>query len=157
VCWCIQGLLWWENWVLMMFMSFSFCFLWSCAYLSPYGYPWCLLVWVTVWSLPLLSLTCFRSPSRPVALAVWDHLWGVSTGGSSQEQNGCLSVALAAVDLLGGLQTVGSLVEQSSCCPTALSASYPQLLWVQWVLNCSMCNRFSRMDQDMVSSPEQTN
>ena len=43
----------------------------------------------SVWSLPLLSLGCFRSPGRPVALAVADHLWGFPTGGSSEGQRSC--------------------------------------------------------------------
>jgi hypothetical protein len=47
--------------------------------LLPSGFPWCLLVWMTVWSLPLLSLGCFRSPCRPGALAVPDHLWSLPT------------------------------------------------------------------------------
>ena len=39
---------------------------------------------VSVWSLPLLSLSCFRSPRRPVDLAVADLLWGLLTVGSSE-------------------------------------------------------------------------
>jgi hypothetical protein len=31
----------------------------------------------SVWNLPLLSLGCFRSPSRPVNMAVADLLWGL--------------------------------------------------------------------------------
>jgi hypothetical protein len=61
-----------------------------------------------VWSLPDLSLGCFRSPSRPVALAVAGHLWGLLTWGFSEWQRICSFIALAAVDLLGGLQSVES-------------------------------------------------
>jgi hypothetical protein len=121
----------------------------------PSGCPWCLLVWMTVWSLILLSLGCFRSHGRPAALAVADHLWGLPTGGSSQGQRSCWSVTLAAVDLLGGLQTVGSSVEKLSCCKTPLSAADPQLIWTQWFLNCSEFRGSSRMGQDMVSWLEQ--
>jgi hypothetical protein len=71
----------------------------------------------SVWSLPLLSLGCFRSPGGPVALALEDHLWNFPTEGSSEWQRSCWSVALAVVDLLGGLQTGRSSEEQSSCCP----------------------------------------
>ena len=41
------------------------------------------------WSLPFLSLGCFRSPGRHAALAVTDHLWGLPTGGSSEGQGSC--------------------------------------------------------------------
>ena len=41
---------------------------------------------VSVWSLPPVSLGCFRSPGRPVALAVSDLLGGFQTMGSSEEQ-----------------------------------------------------------------------
>ena len=75
------------------------------------------LIRVTVWSLPLLLLGCFKSPGRPEALAISDHLWGLPTGGSLQWQISCWSVALAAVDLLRGLQTVGYSEKQSRCCP----------------------------------------
>ena len=37
--------------------------------------------WVTVWSLPLLSLSCFRFPGRLVALDISDHLGGPSNWG----------------------------------------------------------------------------
>ena len=63
---------------------------------------------ISVWSLPLLSLGCFRSPGRPAALAVADPLWGLPTGGSSEGQRSCWSFALAEVALQRGLQTVGS-------------------------------------------------
>jgi hypothetical protein len=43
----------------------------------------------SVWSLPLLSLGCFRSPGRPVTLAVADYLWGLPTGSSSEGQRIC--------------------------------------------------------------------
>ena len=39
---------------------------------------------VSVWSLPLLSLGCFRSPGRPVALSVADLLWDLLTVVSSE-------------------------------------------------------------------------
>ena len=90
----------------------GFCCLLSCACPLPSDYPWCLLVWVTVWLLPLLSPGCFRSLDRPVALAVADHLWNLPTSGSSEGQ--ISSVAQVAVDLLGGPQTSK---EQSSCYP----------------------------------------
>ena len=76
-----------------------------------------------VWSLPLLSLCCFRSPGRPEALAIVDLLWGLPAEdwvrgvASLKWQRSCLSVSLAAVDLLGGLQILRSSEEQSSCCP----------------------------------------
>jgi hypothetical protein len=113
----------------MLTTYFGCCCLWSCTCLSPSRYSWFLLIWVTVWSLPVLSMGCYRSPGRFVVLAVSDYLWELSTWGSSQGQRNCWSVALAAVDLLGGLRTVGSSVEQSSCCPTI----------VQPILNCSEC------------------
>ena len=62
MCWCIKGLLWWENWVLMMPTYIGFCCLWSCTCLSPFGYPWCLLVCVTL----ELSLNFFRFHGRPI-------------------------------------------------------------------------------------------
>ena len=34
----------------------------------------------SAWSLPLLSLGCFRSSGRPVTLAVADLLWDLPTG-----------------------------------------------------------------------------
>ena len=43
----------------------------------------------SVWSLPLLSLGCFRSPGRPVALALVDHLWGLPTRDSSEGERSC--------------------------------------------------------------------
>jgi hypothetical protein len=43
----------------------------------------------SVWSLPLLSLGCFRSPGRPVALAVTDLMWSLSTGVCSEWQRSC--------------------------------------------------------------------
>lgn len=42
-----------------------------------------------VWSLPLLSLYCFRSPGRPAALAIADYLWGLPTVGYSEVQRSC--------------------------------------------------------------------
>ena len=39
VCCCIQGLLCWESWVLVMPTCFGFCCLWSCAFHSP-GVCW---------------------------------------------------------------------------------------------------------------------
>jgi hypothetical protein len=98
-----------------------------------------LLIWVTVWSLPLLSLGCFKSPGRLLVLAVSDLLWSFPTEGSSQGQRSCWSISLAAVDLLGGLQTVGYSMEQSSCWVTVLRAADPQPLWEQWILNYSEC------------------
>jgi hypothetical protein len=108
---------------------FGFCWLWSCTCLLSSGYPWCLLVWMTVWSLPVLSMGCFRSPGRPVTLAVSYRLWGLPTGGSSQGQRSCWSVAQVAVDLLGGLQT------------TALSTAGP-LGWIRiWSLHRNRLTR----------------
>lgn len=77
--------------------------------------------------LPLLSLSYFRSPGRPVALTIADLLWDLHTEGSSEGQRSCWFVALAA-DLLGGLQTIGSSKEQSSCCPM-LSCSGSWGVW----------------------------
>jgi hypothetical protein len=134
----------------------GFCCLWSCACLLPSGYPWYLLVWVSVCSLVLLSMGCFRSPGSPAALAVPDHLWVLLSSGSSQGQRSCLSVALAAVDILGGIQTIESSLEQSSCCPSFLCAADPQLLWVQQVFYFSEFSGPSRMGQDMMSSQKQT-
>ena len=39
---------------------------------------------VSVWSLPLLSLGCFRSPGRPVALSVAEIPWELLTVVSSE-------------------------------------------------------------------------
>ena len=83
---------------------------------------------VTLWSLPLLILGCFRSYGRLAALAVSDHLWGLPTEVSAEGQKSCCSASLVAVDLLGGFQTVGSLVEQLNCCSNLLRAADPQLL-----------------------------
>jgi hypothetical protein len=104
----------------------------------PSGYPWCLLVWLTIWSLPLFSLSCFRSPGRAVGPgcsrpSVGPSHWGLFTG--AEKLLVCCSVCCRAP---GRSLNVGSSVEQSSCCPTALSASEPQLLWKQWVLKCSI-------------------
>lgn len=41
---------------------------------------------VSVWTLPLLSLGCFRSSGRPVTLAVADLLWDLLTVRSSEGQ-----------------------------------------------------------------------
>jgi hypothetical protein len=38
VCWIIQSLLWWQNWVLMMPSSLRFCSLCSCTCLLPSSY-----------------------------------------------------------------------------------------------------------------------
>ena len=43
----------------------------------------------SVWSLPLLSLGCFRSPGRPKTLAVADFLWGLPSGGSLEGHRSC--------------------------------------------------------------------
>lgn len=102
-----------------MLMYFGFCFLWTCAHHSSSVYPWCLLVWVILSAVCLLSLGPqhkTRSPGRLVALAVAALLWSLVTVGSSEEQRSFWSFVLAAADLLKGLQTVGSSEEQSSCC-----------------------------------------
>ena len=44
---------------------------------------------ISIWSLLLLSLDCFRSPGRPVALTVADLLWVLPTVGSSEVQRNC--------------------------------------------------------------------
>jgi hypothetical protein len=147
----------------MMCMYIGFYFLHSCTCHLPFGYPWYLLFWVTVWSLPLLSWGCFRSPGRPAALIVADHLWGLQTGGSSEAQRCCWSAALAAIDVLGGLLTVGSSEDQSGCCPEmwrcspggssdcgfCLSVCSRILgrLSVCWV-SCSACHRAPRRSSD---------
>ena len=104
--------------------------LWSCACHSPSGYPWCSLVWVTIWSLTLLPLGCLWSPESPESLTLSVHLWNLPTGGFSQSHRNCWSVALAAVDLLGGLQTTA----ECSISSTALSTVGP----LGWIRICSL-------------------
>jgi hypothetical protein len=74
MCWCIQGLMWWEKWVLMMPTYIGFCCLWSCAHLSSL-YIWLSPVFAglgdSVWSLSLLSLGCFNCSQSPV----WPSNW----------------------------------------------------------------------------------
>jgi hypothetical protein len=84
---------------------------------------------ISIWSLLLLSLDCFRSSGRPVALTVADLLWVLPTVGSSEVQRNCWSIALAEADFLGDLQTVGSSEEQSSCCPMKLFSRKAYRLW----------------------------
>ena len=44
----------------------------------------------SVWSLPLLSLGCFRSPGRPASLAVADLLWSLPIVGCRVGDGGTL-------------------------------------------------------------------
>jgi hypothetical protein len=162
--------MWWENWVLMMPTYFGFCCLWSCSCLSPSGYPWCLLIWVTVWSLPLLSLGCFRTPGRFVTMVVsGTSNWGLFMGteklliccrgcSKSPGRPSDCWVFSGAVKLLSNCsESRGSSTTLSAS--TALSAAGSQLLNCSECsgFNCSECSRSYRMDWDMEASWEQTN
>jgi hypothetical protein len=52
---------------------------------------WISLVFVDLgdWSLPLLTVSCFSYPGRPVALTLADYLWGLPTAEFSQGQRSC--------------------------------------------------------------------
>jgi hypothetical protein len=170
VCWCIQGLLWWENWILIMATYIGFCclcFVFAFHHLVISGVCWA--EWL--WSLLLLSLDCFRSPGRPVALAIADLLWVLPTVVSWEVQRSCWSVALAAADLLEGLQTVVFSKEQSSCCPmwshpprrsTNCGFCFPVFRETPGMpsgcgVSCPECSGSLGKPQDVMSSGEQTN
>jgi hypothetical protein len=82
VCWGIQGLPWWENWVLMMPSSLGFCCLCSCTCLLPLvicGVRWSCCLWL--WLVPPVSL-CVRTSGKP-ALSRQDlGMESCGTGGS---------------------------------------------------------------------------
>ena len=104
-------------WLLMLMVLHFLLTIWSSLVFAGLG--------VSVWSLLLLSLSCFRSPGRPVALAIADLLWRLLTVGSSEEPSSCcpvrscslggagaqtvVSVSLCAVELQGGFQSVVSV------------------------------------------------
>jgi hypothetical protein len=106
----------------------SFCCLWSCFCFLPSGYPWCLLVWVT------LSGVCLFCPW--VALGLPVGLWP----GCSRE-----SMGLSNRGLFWGAETL--LI----CCPgCSRSPGRPSNFWVfRGAVNLLSCVKmFSRGSMD---------
>ena len=65
-------------WLLMLMVLHFPLTIWSSLVFAGLG--------VSVWSLLLLSLSCFRPPGRLDALAVANHLWGIPTGSPTEGQ-----------------------------------------------------------------------
>ena len=73
VWWCIQELLWWENWVIMMPNNLGLCCLCSLTCLLPFDFLQCYLpLLYQTGACPSFYPVCLRTPqSAPVSVILW--------------------------------------------------------------------------------------
>lgn len=77
--WGIQGLLWWENWFLLLPSSTGFCCLCSCACLSHLlisDVNWSCYLWLDLFFLWACDPGCVRTPGVKLSLDVVAGGWG---------------------------------------------------------------------------------
>jgi hypothetical protein len=126
-------------WLLMLMVLHFPLTIWSSLVFAGLG--------VSVWSLLLLSLSCFRSPGRPVALAIADLLFRLLTVGSSEEPSSCCPVRSCSLGVGHRLWFLFLCVQLNFREVFSLLCQLLCMLWIPWeifslwgwLLSCLVC------------------